>query len=280
MSRPAVAPLPVVAERICLDFDPARDGFAFANVFRWTEPDLATLASRLRPASWGSVAAVAGAGALVAGPAAALAGAGAGLALAAGGLGDGAVRGLAQRWPTFGLCGGMALAAVERWPRRDGSLPTCALEREPMRALFRRRQDETLRRSLPRFLSLWARARLDGSPHPPLAAPMQREVARAVELLRSGRPVVLGLVGDAPDPFANHQVVAFGVEVGERPGEARFSVYDPNAPGQTRHVRTGVLGTDPTRTDITTDLPTGRRANGSAHICTHQGRLGSVLVVA
>ena len=101
---------------------------------------------------------------------------------------------------------------------------------------------------------------------------------RAASQIESGRPVVLGVVGDAPDPFSNHQVVAFGVERGEAAGEATFHVYDPNAPGQTRRVRTALLASDPSRTAVTTDIPTGPRLHG-CHISSRRGWLATVIVV-
>ena len=281
--------------RTVLDFDPSRDGFAFANSFTWTPADLDELARRLRPlagAALGGLGALAGGAAR--GPrAAALGGAAGAAAGALGGL-DGAVRAVAQRWRSFGLCGGMALAAVERWaPEARGLVarrtPTASLEKDAVRALVRRRQAETLRGSLLRFGALWARARLDGTAHPPLGHQLARDVERVARQIEGGRPALLGLVGDAPDPFTNHQVVAFGVErlapeasgggaLGGGTGGALFHVYDPNAPGQTRHVRARPLAADPRRTDVWTDLPTGPRARG-CHLSTRPNWLATVLHV-
>ncbi|MEL6615452.1 MAG: hypothetical protein AAFQ43_06930, partial [Bacteroidota bacterium] len=219
-----------------LDFDPARDGFSFANSFRWTDADLDHLAARLRPLAAVTFGAAGGLmGRFARGRGSASAGAVAGGAAGGLGLGDGLVVAIATRWRTFGLCGGMSLAAIERWPAR-GRVPTSALERDAMRPLFRRRQAETLRRSLPRFGLAWARARLDGTAHPPLGRSLVAAVESAAAQVESGRPAILGLVGDSPDPFANHQVVAFGVERHDS-GGATFAVYDPNAPSQTRHIR-------------------------------------------
>ncbi|MEM6326003.1 MAG: hypothetical protein AAF791_02690 [Bacteroidota bacterium] len=262
--------------RILLPFDPARDGFSFSNSFAWTEADLAHLTRRLRPVSSAAVALVgAGAGRM---SGRASVGTVAGGVLGGIGAADGLVRTLARQWPTFGLCGGMALAAVERWEAKSPT-PASALEKDAVRPLLRRRQAETLRRSLGRFGREWALARWDGTEHPPLGAALVQEVRLAEHRLGAGHPVILGLVGDAPDPFANHQVVAFGIERGEGPAEATFSVYDPNAPGVTRHVRTGLAPHDPRRTAITTDLPTGRRASGRCHLSTRPGWLASVFVV-
>ncbi|WP_143536800.1 hypothetical protein [Rubricoccus marinus] len=280
---PSVEPISVhgllVASRAptVLDFDPARDGFSFTNSFVWTDADLGELARRLRPLSALALAASGAVGGRLLGRRASGVGAVAGGAAGAAGGGDVLVRGIAQRWRSFGLCGGMALAAAERWHAR-GSVPTASLTKDAMRSLLRRRQAETLRASLPRFVAAWARARLDGSAHPPLAEAMAREVEHAARKIESGRLVVLGLVGDAPDPTRNHQVVAFGVERGEASGEATFHVYDPNAPGQTRFIRTARLGSDPSRTDISTDIPTGPTARGF-RISTRPNWLATILVV-
>ena len=83
-----------------LPFDPARDGFSFRNHFEWSGSDLALLSARLRPVS----AAAVGGAAAVAGTF--------GAVLGATDLGGALVRAVARRWPSFGLCGGMALAAV------------------------------------------------------------------------------------------------------------------------------------------------------------------------
>lgn len=265
--------------KVLLPFDPARDGFSFANSFTWTDADLDHLATRLRPLTLGLLAALGGAaGGLAGRRRGAVAGALTTGAVSAAGAGDALVRRIAQRWRTFGLCGGMALTAAERW--QSGSpVPTSKLGRDAIRPLLRRRQNETLRRSLPRFVREWAIARVDGTEHPPLGARLADEVDRAERQLREGRPVLLGLVGDSPDPFSNHQVVAFGMERGDGPAEATFFVYDPNAPGVTRHVHTALAPHDPRRTAIRTDLPTGRRSSGHCHLSTRPGWLASVFVV-
>ena len=277
---PTPAALAPRVRRTVLAFDPAVDGFSFANSFRWRESDIDVLADGLRPLTLGVLGLAGfGAGRAAGGGRGGALGAAAGVGLGALGLGPALVRAVATRWRSFGLCGGMALTAAERWPNRGGTR-TCELGREPLRPLLWRRQRETLRRSLPRFLASWLAARADGSAHPPLGERLTGEVQRAVAQIEAGRPVVLGLVGDAPDPFSNHQVVAFGVAHGPGPADATFLVYDPNAPAATRHVRTALLASDPSRTDVTTDLPTGPRAAGHrCHISTRQGRLATILTV-
>ena len=273
--RPAAAPTSAVA----LDFDPARDGFSFPNRFEWTDADLASLSAGLRPLAALPFALGGAAGGRLGGTAVAGGAVGAGLGW---GVGDALVRSVARRWSSFGLCGGMALAAIERWPAR-GRLATSELQREPIRALLRRRQETTLRASLGRFARYWAlvRAVPGATPHAPLADALAAELDRAEATLRAGRPALLGLVGDAPDPFALHQVAAFGID---RTGrlDATLRVYDPNAPGQTRTITTGgaqPAGAGGRRTTITTDLPTGRRADGRVHISTRPGHLSHLFVI-
>ena len=263
--------------RIALDFDPARDGFSFPNRYTWTDDDLRTLASRLRAASAVPVALGAGLGGAVSGPVGGLAGLAVGAALGRAGLGDGLVRAVARRWSTFGLCGGMALAAVERWPRGEGAAPTADLRPGPLRALLRRRQERTLRASLPRFAGWWLRALASRDPDG-WADAVASELDRLEARLASGRPALLGLVGDAPDPFALHQVVAFGIERRGRL-DATIDVYDPNAPGATRAITTAP-GASPGRAAISTTLPTGRSATtGRAHISTRPGHLAHLFAI-
>ncbi|HLA63676.1 MAG TPA: hypothetical protein VK610_04570 [Rhodothermales bacterium] len=272
---PPARPTPYARERV-LPFDPKRDGFHFTNRFHWRDEDLFDLLSQVGALAAGAVAAVPMlAGGLVGGRRGMLGGAVVG-ALAAPFAGA-VVRGTARRWPAFGLCGGMALSAVERWPHRAG-LPTSALEADRMRPLLRRRQAVTLRASGARFLVYWAAIRAGRGDRlsAPFGRALDREIEKACAQIDHGRPAIIGLIGDAPDPFEMHQVVAFGYHE-EPDGRVRFSVYDPNAPGTTRHVTAGVRGG---RTDVTTDLPTGKWTDGSYRLSTVAGRLGMVIVVA
>lgn len=251
-----------------LDFDPARDGFSFPNSFRWTDTDFIALNEALRPLPRLFVAALpAIGGALTGGWRGVVGGAAVGAGLTP--FGGGLVRGTAQRWPTFGLCGGMALAAAERWPRRVG-LTTAELQPEPMRRLLWRRQMRTLRASGSTFLRHWTAARL-GRPTP--TTEFLREWAAIRERIDAGRPAVLGLVGDAPDPFAQHQVLAFGYAGTDDRGT--LFVYDPNTPGEERTVAFTIT-TD--RARITTDLPVGPTASGY-HVNTRPGHLTMFFLV-
>ncbi|MGB3543353.1 MAG: hypothetical protein WBA11_10565, partial [Rubrivirga sp.] len=103
------------------------------------------------------------------------------------------------------------------------------------------------------------------------------ELDRTEAALEGGRPVVLGLVGDAPDPFSLHQVVAFGID---RTGalSAVLEVYDPNAPGQT-HTITTAPAAQTGHTAISTSMATGGRPSGRSHVSTRPGHLHHVFVI-
>lgn len=263
---------------VLLDFDPARDGFSFGNQFAWTEADLAVLSAALKPWAAGLLGTAGLIGGALGGRKAALGGGLVGLGLAAGGGGERVVKTLARRWPSFGLCGGMALAAAERWPAR-GRVPTSELRRDLVRPLLRRRQEATLRASIGRFARLWAAVRLGPGmvPEAPFADQLSEDLDAIEQRLQAGRPAVVGLVGDAPDPFALHQVVAYGIE---RRGvlDATLTVYDPNAPGRS-HTITTAPGGRAGRTALSTTMPTGTRAGGRAHISTRAGHLSHVFPI-
>jgi len=172
----------------------------------------------------------------------------------------------------------MALSAIERWPGTD-RVPTSALKPEPMRALLWRRQQQTLDVSLATFARFWMRVRFvpGNVPHAPFSEDLSRQLDRIQQTLAGGRPALVGLVGDAPDPFALHQVVVFGIE---RRGDlsATLSVYDPNAPGLTRHIVTRPAP-EPGRTCLTTDMPTGPMSTGRCHISTLAGELSHLFQI-
>ncbi|MDX1530891.1 MAG: hypothetical protein R3362_05135, partial [Rhodothermales bacterium] len=137
-------------------------------------------------------------------------------------------------------------------------------------------QERTLRASIPRFLRYWVPVRLlpPYVPAAPFAAPFLREWARIRARIDAGRPAVLGLVGDAPDPFGQHQALAFGYA--RRPGGGEMTVYDPNGPGRTHTISFTIEGR---RLHLRTDLRTGRRKDGRAHISTLPGHLSMVFLI-
>ena len=255
-----------------LDFEPARDGFGFANVFTWTDDDLKVLTEELGPFLKGlGVGLPAVLGRAVGGRRGLLVGLAAGAALSLSTASDALIRKLAQRWRTFGLCGGMALLAKERWGApAEGT--TCELKRDAIRPLLRLRQARTIRAAWPRFLKYWLQAHATEGVFS--REELQAEVEKTRAKIDAGRLAILGLVGDTPDPFATHQVVAFGYEEGESGTD--FHVYDPNGPGRTRHV---VVREKDGRTIIETDLPTGPKKEGGYHISKAVGTLSMMFVV-
>lgn len=264
-------------ESVILDFDPKEDGFGFTNVFTWTGEDLDYLSNELTPMlKAGLFLLPVFLGKAIAGRKGGIVGIGLGVFLTGGRLVDTALRSVSMQWPTFGLCGGMALRAKQRWVG-DYEQKTCALNREEMRSDLRIAQEEALRASWTNFLRYWilARARsLLGQPmvaeHGVLAAELQQVTSE----LRDGRPCIVGLVGDTPDPFATHQVVVFGIEL--EPDCSTLHVYDPNAPGRTRHVW---IHSTPQGVKLTTDLPTGPKKAGGYHISKKAGDLSMLFAI-
>ncbi len=268
----ATSGMPVSSKSALLDFDPNRHGFGFANVFTWTEEDVDTLAAELSPILKGvSIGFPMLLGRKLAGRPGLATGLLIGMILSKSSLSRTLVRGLARQWPTFGLCGGMALLTKERWERKSSNLTT-GLQRESLRPILRLYQARTLRASWPRFLKYWIQA------HAKDGVSSLEELSQSVELARKeidgGRLVVLGLVGDTPDPFAMHQVVAFGYE--HHADVIDFHVYDPNAPGRTRHI---VVTEKEGRARIETDLPTGPKKSGGYHISKTVGSFSMLFVV-
>lgn len=265
-------------ETIRLDFRPERDGFSFSNHFIWQEEDLRYLAERMRPllGLGGGLATMLGSRSFLGKWGSGALGMSVALATISGSM-DRLVSCVARRWPSFGLCGGMALTATEWW-EMPGDLPVCEVEKEVVLPLLRMRQERTLQRALPRFLAHWVRAQMN--PAYATVQAINNELDTIRRRLADDRPVVLGLVGDAPDPFAMHQVVCFGIERSGGDATARLSVYDPNSPGKERWIQT--TPSDSTgRVDITTNVTTGpsKTRKGHYHISRTPGRLGMVFVV-
>jgi hypothetical protein len=132
-----------------------------------------------------------------------------------------------------GLCGGMALATIDRWQRGERPPP----DREPpaegtplFREIVRRQIDSLeLGRAVARFYQAAAvsprtRDRLSVRDAWPA---VRREID-------ADRAAVVGLLhAVSRDPrrlVANHQVVAYGYEVDTAAGTVALRIYDPNHP--------------------------------------------------
>jgi hypothetical protein len=158
-----------------------------------------------------------------------------------------------------GLCGGMALAALDLW--FAGISPPAAEARpEEGTPRFRyvvERQLASFELGLgpARFYLLGAPWRSAGSRS---AEVLRRELPRIRRDLAAGRPVALGLVhavsANPATLIQDHQVVAHGIEAGPRPGCLALRIYDPNLPG-----------------DDTVRLTIGRDAAGEAALAYSGG---------
>jgi hypothetical protein len=135
-----------------------------------------------------------------------------------------------------GLCGGMALAAVDLWLAglRPTADPLPPVEDTPAFRYLVRRQLDSFELGLgpARFYLLGAPWRSAASRS---AEILRRELPRIRRELAAGRPVVLGLVravsANPATLIQDHQVVAHGVEAGTAPGSLSIRIYDPNQPG-------------------------------------------------
>jgi hypothetical protein len=135
-----------------------------------------------------------------------------------------------------GLCGGMALAALDLWfagitPPADEARPA---DGTPRFQYIVERQLASFELGLgpARFYLLGAPWR---SPVSRSVEVLRRELPRIRQALAAGRPVPLGLVhaisANPASLIQDHQVVAHGIESGPRPGLLALRIYDPNLPG-------------------------------------------------
>lgn len=212
-------------------FRPEANGFAFVNYWEPTEQEKAKLRALLDTAIDGALALLGpiGLGARVSG--------------AAGKLHNLAAAAIPK---SYGLCGGMAFAALDYFktgveiPRGTGPddwpPPGSAL-----RSYLWRRLIESWELNGVTFIE-WI-ARLHVLPavwifDAGTKALLRRSRSQWVALKRQiddGQPVPLGLVGETKDPFKDHQLVAYGYEeTGER--TKTIYVYDVNCPGAERTI--------------------------------------------
>lgn len=153
-----------------------------------------------------------------------------------------------------GLCGGMALAVLDRWARGEAPPPgqEPPAEGTPLFREIVRRQIASfeLGRAVARFYraavaSPRTRARLS-----------VRDVWPAVRReIDGGRPAAVGLLhvvsSDPRRLVANHQVVAYGYELDAAVGTVALRIYDPNHPDDDSIRLRLVLGRDSDPLELT-----------------------------
>lgn len=145
----------------------------------------------------------------------------------------------AQFWGTFGLCGGMSWAALDRF-LAGGEAPAEASSPQPGSELFSelvKRQVDSMRRQqmigrcltwqlLPAKAPWWLpwtegiQEKTGRREWPVLRSSLDRKVPVSLTLIR---------VAGVSDPSDNHQVVAIGYER-ETNGVVMVRLYDPNHP--------------------------------------------------
>lgn len=207
-------------------FAPGTNGFAFMNAFEFTDAERSALLSSAVPAVDRALAAL--------GPF--------GLAARLTGIRDKLAATAFGAIPhRYGLCGGMAFAALDYY--RSGSpMPRGLGTRDqpapgsPLRLYLWQRLLQSWQLNAVTFLELKARLHLLPRRWPFDAGPRAlrdrsyqqwRKLQGAID---AGDAVPIGLVGELPDPFQDHQVLAYGYDrTGERSGT--IFVYDSNCPG-------------------------------------------------
>lgn len=151
----------------------------------------------------------------------------------------------------YGLCGGMAFAALDYYrvnralPRGFGEWDHPAPESELRRYLTRRLGD-SLRANGPTFLAWMVMLHVVPSGFPFNGGPgwllrrSREEWSALKRRIDTGDPWPLGLVGATNDPFLNHQVLATGYDDTATGGV--ITVYDMNCPGAQRRIALDLRG--------------------------------------
>ncbi|MEK6225568.1 MAG: hypothetical protein AABM40_04650 [Chloroflexota bacterium] len=206
-------------------FDPAVNGFAFTNSFQLSGEERAKLSAELASAIDQSLRSL--------GPL--------GLAARVTGMRDRLAQLLVSAVPdNYGLCGGMAFAALDYF-RTEASLPRGQGANDqpppgsPLRLYLWQRLLEGWVLNGARFLEWTARLHFlprqwpfDGGP-----AALRNRSRDAWRLVRvhvdAHDPVPIGLVGELVDPFQDHQVLATGYEPGSETAGTIYT-YDMNCP--------------------------------------------------
>lgn len=217
-------------------FRPSVHGFAFGNSWTFDEYEKATIRDVVRGSIIGSHSMLSS---------------GFGQLVDIAGIDDVAaswvLSGLPQR---YGLCGGMAFAALDYY-RANIPVPRGDPDRVPVRTspegarlrsyLWTRLLD-SLRDNGSTFM-LWMGVLhlipetwpLNGGTEW-LHRESRVQWARLRKHIDAGRPRPLGLVGSSKDPFSNHQVLAYGYDITST-GLAKIYVYDMNCPDAEQTIR-------------------------------------------
>jgi len=207
-------------------FDPQVHGFAFANSFQLKSDERAKLIAALATAIDGALGAL--------GPL--------GLAARIFGVRDKLAQLLVSAVPdNYGLCGGMAFAALDYFragrPTPRGTGPA---DQPPVGSTLRlylwQRLLESWTSNGVTFLEWIARLNLLPGWWPFGGGPKalrdrSRDAWRTLRRrIDAGDPIPIGLVGEAADPFLDHQVLAYGYE-SKTDLTGTIHVYDMNCPG-------------------------------------------------
>jgi hypothetical protein len=219
-----------------VEFDPSSDGFGFANDWTLSPGERDELRTRLAASVERAIRMLTPAfpGALV-------------LLAVAPRLGRVLTRGLPD---TYGLCGGMAFAALDFHHHAGAeALSTEYPVRPPVGSplyvyLWRRLIDSlTLNGHL--FLAWFAMLHL--VPGPLGGGPawlLRRTREQVVDLCRrleEEGPIPIGLIGQTPDLFNDHQVLAYSCDA-STPDRPLIRVYDSNCPGTSSTIRLDLSG--------------------------------------
>jgi hypothetical protein len=168
--------------------------------------------------------------------------------------GLGAVAGRLQGpefWAGWGLCGGMAWHALDRFYARN-PVPATTVTPGTGSALFRvlvMRQIDSLRggaliTKCLRWQSRNARRRW-WDPRPPLhRMTLRSEWPKVRGSINRGYPASVTLVRTKTNPSENHQVIAVNYRADPVAGRAEIGLYDPNHPGQEPSIILQLTGAD------------------------------------
>jgi hypothetical protein len=155
----------------------------------------------------------------------------------------------------FGLCGGMAAAALDYYslgkptPRGKGinDLPTSATpDGAKLRRYLFNRQIESMQQNFPKLIGWMIIEHIDlpfisGDGPAWLLEQTKGEWATLKGHLDAGRPWPLTIIGTSTSPFHNHQILAHGYD-DPGDGTGTLFVYDMNCPDKDNTIRLDFRG--------------------------------------